>query len=64
MTEKPAQSRDLTSLVVPCCGHLIATGDLSEPYRLVDGQGAVVEPVAAFLRELLAAGRSPATLRS
>jgi hypothetical protein len=49
---------------VPRCGQLASTGDLGEPYRLIDAGGAVVEPVAAFLRELLAAGRSPATLRS
>jgi site-specific recombinase XerD len=64
MTNEPAQSRNLTSLVVPCRGQLIATGDQSEPYRLVDGHGVTVEPVGAFLRELLAAGRSQATLRS
>jgi hypothetical protein len=49
---------------VPRGGRLASTGDLGEPYRLIDAEGAVVEPVAAFLRELLAAGRSPATLRS
>ena len=48
----------------PAWGQLVATGDAGEPYRLVDADGAVVEPVAAFLRELLAAGRSVATLRS
>ena len=49
---------------MPRRGRLASTGDLGEPYRLIDAEGAVVEPVAAFLRELLAAGRSPATLRS
>ncbi len=41
-----------------------ATGDEREPYRLIDPDGHVVEPVAVFLRELLAVGRSTATLRS
>ena len=54
----------MARLVVPRRGQLASTGDLGEPYRLIDAEGAVVEPVAAFLRELLAAGRSPATLRS
>lgn len=56
--------RDLASLVVPTAGALVATGDRWEPYRLVDGGGAVVEAVASFFRDLQAAGRSPATVRS
>jgi hypothetical protein len=57
-------SRDLTALVVPQAGRLVATDDPWEPYRLVDADGLVVEPVAAFLRDLQAAGRSAATARS
>lgn len=34
------------------------------PCRLVDADGAVVEPVSAFLAELQASGRSEATLKS
>jgi hypothetical protein len=64
VNQEPVQTRDVVRLVVPSCGQLASTGDLGEPYRLIDAGGAVVEPVAAFLRELLAAGRSPATLRS
>ncbi|HUR07600.1 MAG TPA: hypothetical protein VM347_34015 [Nonomuraea sp.] len=45
-------------------GRLDETGDPWEPYRLLDGDGAVVEPVSAFLRELYAKGNSEATLRS
>ena len=56
--------RDLGSLVVPSAGSLVATGDRWEPYRLVDGDGAAVEAVALFFRDLQAAGRSPATVRS
>ncbi|MGH3449509.1 MAG: tyrosine-type recombinase/integrase [Haloechinothrix sp.] len=56
--------RDLAALLVPCVGRLASTGDGVEPYRLLDADGGVVEPAAVFLRELLAAGRSVATLRS
>jgi integrase len=57
-------SRDLAAMVVPRVGHLAETGDVCEPYRLVDGDGAVVEAVTEYFRDLRAAGRSPATLRS
>ncbi len=56
--------RELGSLVVPPDGSLVATGEVFEPYRLVDVQGVVVAPVAAFLRDLQACGRRPGTLRS
>jgi site-specific recombinase XerD len=62
--ESEENGRDLASLVVSRAGRLVATGDKLEPYRLLDGEGAVVEPVGVFLRELLASGRSAATLRS
>ncbi len=54
----------LSGLVVPLAGSLEATGDLFEPYRLVDGGGAVVEPAAAFFAELAACGRPATTQRS
>lgn len=38
--------------------------DVWEPFRLVDGGGAVVVPVRDYLRDLQAAGRSSATARS
>lgn len=57
-------SRDLAALVVPQAGCLVSTDDRWEPYRLVDADGVVVEPVAAYLRDLQAAGRSAATARS
>ncbi|MFD9669884.1 hypothetical protein ACFWAY_51500 [Rhodococcus sp. NPDC059968] len=56
--------RELSGLVVPLLGSLEATGDLFEPYRLVDGDGAVVVPVAAFFAELAAFGRPATTQRS
>jgi site-specific recombinase XerD len=56
--------RELSELVVPLSGSLEATGDLFLPYRVVDGDGVVVEPVAAFFAELAACGRPAATQRS
>lgn len=56
--------RELSELVLPLTGSLEATGDLFLPYRLVDGEGVVVEPVTAFFAELAACGRSVATQRS
>ena len=56
--------QDLSSLVVPQRGSLEATSDPFEPYRLVDGDGVIVVPVAVYLRELQASGRSAATQRS
>ena len=61
MQEQPA---DLAALVVPQAGRLIATGEEWEPFRLLDADGQEVEAVSAFLRDLQAAGRSPATARS
>ena len=56
--------RELSGLVVPRRGSLVATGELFEPYRLVDGDGAVVVPAAGFFAELAACGRPATTQRS
>jgi integrase len=56
--------RDLSRLVVPSSGSLEATGDLFEPFRLVDAEGVLVGPAAAYFRELAACGRPAATHRS
>lgn len=56
--------RELSGLVVPLLGSLETTGDLFAPYRLVNDDGATVEPVAAFFAELAACGRPVATQRS
>jgi site-specific recombinase XerD len=45
-------------------GALEETGDRWLPFRLTDPAGAPVVPVSAFFADLLAAGRSEATLRS
>ncbi len=50
-------------LVVSGRGGLEATGDLFQPYRLVDADGAVVGPAAAYFAELTACGR-PATTQT
>jgi site-specific recombinase XerD len=55
---------DLARLVVPLAGVLEETGDRWMPFRLTDPAGGVVEPVSAFFADLLAAGRSEATVRS
>ena len=56
--------RDLAVLEVPAMGSLRATGSKWEPYRLLDPAGRPVGAVAAFFGDLLAAGRSEATVRS
>ena len=56
--------RELSGLVVPRGGSLEATGDLFEPYRLVDEGGAIVGSAAAFFAELAACGRPATTQRS
>jgi site-specific recombinase XerD len=57
-------SRDLATLVVPAVGALRETGSPWEPYQLSDAGGRVVDAVAAYLKDLQAAGRSVTTLRS
>jgi site-specific recombinase XerD len=51
-------------MVVARVGAVVDTDDVWEPYRLVDPDGVVVEPVAVYLRDLQAAGRSASTARS
>jgi site-specific recombinase XerD len=60
--EEPAV--DLTGLVVPLAGQLVATGDRWEPYRLLDSRGIPVEAARAYFGHLQAAGRSELTIRS
>jgi integrase len=58
------RARDLAGLVVPLAGALMETGDRWLPFRLLDPAGEPVEPVSAYFRDLQAAGRSAATVRS
>ncbi len=60
--QDPPQDRAMT--VVAQVGQLAATGQQWEPYRLLDPNDDVVDAVSAWFRELQAAGRSPATIRS
>lgn len=64
MIESDEPYRDLSALAVPQHGALRASGDPFEPYRLLDASGQVVEPVAAYLRDLQAGGRPETTQRS
>lgn len=56
--------RDLAALSVRLVGQLAETGEPTAPYVLIDPAGAPVLPVSEFFRDLLAAGRPAATLRS
>jgi site-specific recombinase XerC len=56
--------RDPGSLTVPLVGSLTATGDLWEPYRLLDPSGEVVAAVGIYLRDQQASGRPATTQRS
>ena len=64
MSQDWGELRDLAGLSVPAAGSLLGTGRQLEPYVLADPSGEPVEAVAAFFRDLLAAGRSVATVRS
>lgn len=55
-------ARDVGALRVPQVGRVVAAG--SGSWRLLEADGAVVEPVEAFVAELLAGGCSAATCRS
>ena len=63
MSTQPHE-RDLAALRVPRLGRVVAADDPFAPYRLLDADGAAVAAVSSFLRELLAASRSPLRLRS
>ena len=56
--------RELSGLVVPQSGSLETTGDLFEPFRLIDVDGVVVAAAGAYFRDLAACGRAVATQRS
>ncbi|MFI8003626.1 tyrosine-type recombinase/integrase [Streptomyces sp. NPDC086010] len=64
MPQQHVPERDLKSLVVPDVGRLLETGDPWEPYRLLDPADQRVEPVAVYLKDLLANYTPTTTLRS
>jgi integrase len=55
---------DLARLAVPSLGCVMETGDVWEPYQLVDPRGVAVGPAGVFLKDLQASGRSLSTQRS
>ena len=64
MEEGGSCDRELSTLAVSAAGRLVGTGDRYEPYRMLGPEGMCVESVTAFFRDLLAAGRAEATVRS
>ncbi|MEU0634020.1 tyrosine-type recombinase/integrase, partial [Streptomyces sp. NPDC005989] len=64
MNERHGEGRDLRSLDVPRVGLLLETGDVWEPYRLLDPKGTVVGSVAVYLKDLQGIGRPAKTQRS
>lgn len=58
------QFLDTAGLMVPLAGGLRETGNPWMPFELVDADGGVVVPVAAYLKDVQACGRPEATLRS
>jgi integrase len=64
MASEQEEVRDLATIVVPQVGRLVEAADSWEPYRIIAADGTRIEPVSAWFADLLAAGRSRATLRS
>lgn len=58
------QFLDMAGLTVPLAGGLRETANPWMPFEVVDADGGVVIPVAAYLKDVQACGRSEATLRS
>jgi integrase len=56
--------RDLARLAVPLVGSIEETNDRWLPFRLIDPTGEPVAAVSDYFRDLQAAGRSAATVRS
>jgi integrase len=57
-------SQDLARLAVPLVGSVEETADLGLSFRLIDPAGEPVTAVSDYFRDLQAAGRSTATIRS
>jgi site-specific recombinase XerD len=64
MSEQQMAQRDLSALIVPRVGGLVATGDRWDPYVVVDADAVPVDAVSVFFRDLLASGRAELTVRS
>ncbi len=64
MEHEQGPGKQLSGLVVSRSGSVKANDDPALPWVVLDGSGAVLEPVSEYLRELLACGNSPASCRS
>jgi integrase len=62
--EDEERPRDLAVLAVPSTGSLQEMGDPWTLFRLIDPAGTAVDSVSVYFRDLQAAGRSVATIRS
>ena len=58
------QFLNVEELPVPLAGGLRETGNPWTPFELTDADGGAVAPVAAYLKDVQACGRSESTLRS
>ena len=63
MIESGEGLRDWQGRWFPASGSLQETGSQTDPYGVVDPAGGPVTAVTAYFRDLLAAGRSAATVR-
>ncbi len=64
MEQSAKPRRDVATVVVAQVGRLVTSSDPWAPFQVLDAEGVPVAGVSAFLAELQAASRSPATLRS
>ncbi|WP_232534946.1 site-specific integrase [Nocardia terpenica] len=64
MLDETTPLRDLAGVRLPLIGSLVVTESKWEPYRLLDPVDDPVGPAAVSFGDLLAAGRSAATVRS
>lgn len=63
MTELDGPLRQIVDIRLPRWGR-VAPAEGVAPWLVVDGHGQPVEPVAQFLRDFIARGNSPASVRS
>jgi hypothetical protein len=64
VTDADGLIRNPASLVVPQIGRLLETGEVAEPYRLLDPEGHLVVPAAVFFADLQASSKPATTIRS
>ncbi|KAF4407949.1 tyrosine-type recombinase/integrase [Streptomyces lycii] len=64
MSDADGLVRNPASFVVPQTGRLEETGEVAEPYRLLDSEERLVVPAAVFFADLQAASTPSTTIRS